>query len=99
MQNSFHLNVRLFVIASCNTDRNFSAGLLYALKKLGTSCLNSSKSAKDFSRDTILSLHLIQIYIKERGPTDFSVKKDFTPRVTHGMILHQRNLEYIMGLF
>ena len=52
-------------MATCSTDRNFSAGLLYALKKLGTSCLNVSKFARDFSKDKIRSLHLIQIY-KER---------------------------------
>ena len=27
------------------------------------------------------------------GLTEVSVKKDFTPRVTHGTIFHQRNLE------
>ena len=39
------------------------------------------------------------IKAKPSGSTDFSVKKDFTPRVTHGTILHQHNLEYIMGQF
>ena len=33
------------------------------------------------------------------GPTYFSVKKRFIPRVTHGMILHQQNLELLMGQF
>ena len=60
-----YLNVRLIVMATCSTDRNFSAGLLYALKKLGTSCLNATKSTRDFSKDTIRCLYLIQIY-KER---------------------------------
>ena len=33
------------------------------------------------------------------GLVEVSVKKDFMPRVTHGTILHQQNLEYIMVQF
>ena len=37
--------------------------------------------------------------IKTKDTRLVLVKKDFTPRVTNGTILHQHNLEYIMGQF
>ena len=33
------------------------------------------------------------------GLVEVSVKKSFTPRVTHGKILHQHNLELLKGRF
>ena len=33
------------------------------------------------------------------GPVEVSVKLSFMPRVTHGKILHQENLELLMGRF
>ena len=34
-----------------------------------------------------------------KGLVEVSVKQSFMPRVTHGTILHQHNLELLMGRF
>ena len=54
---------------------------------------------------TLVSHIFMEVHCSRRkrsyahGLVEVSVKKDFVPRVTHGTILHQQNLELLMGQF